>query len=1412
MPKFGKNVLSQYLRTKCDRQLRLSLYTDEEQAELGWPVRLRARPAIQILRDAGHNWEDAKLQDLESAFPRNTVGRKERDRAQNERFRSIDLTEALRGVTTTPIAIVQGLFGDLRLRPAFLRAIGITGGQADQIPVFKDFQPDILLVQAAANATACVLPSGKLAPVQPNDPRKAILLCDIKHAGEANSSYSAEVALYAVLLANWLELEGLSGEFFVSAQMGLWTRAKETSAIAALMEENPAATIPERVAAFLQDWEWVDFETYFQTVEHFFHNDLPRVLAETDWRQLDWHVDSRCSNCDFLGHVPWLNREDRERVAANPDHYCISAAQGVGHLSRIPTLTRGGRKTLAANGHANVAAVAGLNRDDEVFEQHNALRADRGHLPHRAVALAAREFSLSVGTVTIDFPRWADLEVFITVNFDPGTGMLTAIGSEGRFKQRTPFQQPNEVSRMWGPDAHVLLDSTLVQERSAVLAFLSRIAEMFAHVHDIAADRGGPLAAKTRCHFYFWDDRQFEELTRAIGRHLPAITLPADDRLIRALVWLFPPEHVLENDALVLKHPVSAMKRIIQRDVRLPVPHALTLFGVAAAYHDDNFTPHIPGSYYQDPFSDMIPRERIYEIWSQEPLVKLGQTQRTLAQCISDYSDAVKKQVAALRSLVWKFRKDMHAGGRLPRDARPIDLRPPFNFLSMSEDGRLWVAWAKLEESCKAIEIRRNWMVEPDELEASYDILRLDRLLSEDGNRATFAASAACRDCKFRDGEAFLTLRIEAAPGLLNLSVAEAGRGHPTLAGDYRRMSDALGATLISFDRENLVAVVQFEEYHRPIRTELRARGVVDFNGPVSLVKRTGVPFAERVGKCVIALGRPAASVPAPETYAALGHAPGTNPARNDPLTPAGSVLWKAREVAVETTTVTADQIAGAMALIRPLWPVNDSQARAIQRCLTHRLSIVWGPPGTGKTTTAAAYAVARILAARAAGSRVRVLITGPTYTAFEKLFGEVCELLSKLRITDVPSFRVYSSFHTERQELPAGYLCRDMESKAGEAFAELSERLMAADQTVLVGTVVQQCYRMAELATQGCTAEFFDVVVMDESSQLDVSSSLFALSLLAPGFELALFGDHLQMPPVTQTQAPKNAEWLVGSIQTYLLHRHHLGKEPLLFNYRSSQPFVAFAKRIGYPPELEAHSPELKLHLVATATAQPAIWAGSASWFAGLASILDPAKALTAVTYADGRAGQANDFEADLVCSTIQQLFASVSARLEGQRAADGTVIVPEHGPAGAEEFWKKGVGIVAPHRAQRSIIVRKLWAIFPDHPGAAIDAAVDTVERFQGGERDTILISFGVGDPDLIATEEEFLLKLERTNVAISRARAKCVLFISDDLAYHLPADRATVETARAVKCYVNTVCQPRLKVAVPVAAGTRDIMIRD
>src|SRR5262249_51842991 len=154
----------------------------------------------------------------------------------------------------------------------------------------------------------------------------------------------------------------------------------------------------------------------------------------------------------------------------------------------------------------------------------------------------------------------------------------------------------------------------------------------------------------------------------------------------------------------------------------------------------------------------------------------------------------------------------------------------------------------------------------------------------------------------------------------------------------------------------------------------------------------------------------------------------------------------------------------------------------------------------------------------------------------------------------------------------------------------------------------------------------------------------------------------------------------------------------------------------------------------------------------------------------------------------------------------ANGEEITPAHAPFNSSSFWDRGVGIVTPHRAQRALVVRRLREIFPADDAQKIDAAVDTVERFQGGQRDTIIISFGVGDPDLISAEESFLLQLERTNVAISRARAKCILVISEDLAYHLPADRETILTSKAVKTYVSDFCRERISIQVPTGGAQR------
>jgi superfamily I DNA and/or RNA helicase len=100
-------------------------------------------------------------------------------------------------------------------------------------------------------------------------------------------------------------------------------------------------------------------------------------------------------------------------------------------------------------------------------------------------------------------------------------------------------------------------------------------------------------------------------------------------------------------------------------------------------------------------------------------------------------------------------------------------------------------------------------------------------------------------------------------------------------------------------------------------------------------------------------------------------------------------------------------------------------------------------------------------------------------------------------------------------------------------------------------------------------------------------------------------------------------------------------------------------------------------------------------------------------------------------------------------------------------------GLGIVVPHRAQRAA----LNTLFPDLAAAG---AIDTVERFQGGERDLILLSATASDPEFVLSEARFLLNPNRLNVAISRPRKKLVVVGSTTIFRLVPPDMEVFESA--------------------------------
>ena len=93
---------------------------------------------------------------------------------------------------------------------------------------------------------------------------------------------------------------------------------------------------------------------------------------------------------------------------------------------------------------------------------------------------------------------------------------------------------------------------------------------------------------------------------------------------------------------------------------------------------------------------------------------------------------------------------------------------------------------------------------------------------------------------------------------------------------------------------------------------------------------------------------------------------------------------------------------------------------------------------------------------------------------------------------------------------------------------------------------------------------------------------------------------------------------------------------------------------------------------------------------------------------------------------------------------------------------------GVVTPHNAQRGALDMRLDD----------EMTANTVEKYQGGERDVIAVSATVSDPEFARREERFILNPNRLLVAISRSRQLSVVVCSTSLFEVAPKDTESLE----------------------------------
>jgi superfamily I DNA and/or RNA helicase len=135
-----------------------------------------------------------------------------------------------------------------------------------------------------------------------------------------------------------------------------------------------------------------------------------------------------------------------------------------------------------------------------------------------------------------------------------------------------------------------------------------------------------------------------------------------------------------------------------------------------------------------------------------------------------------------------------------------------------------------------------------------------------------------------------------------------------------------------------------------------------------------------------------------------------------------------------------------------------------------------------------------------------------------------------------------------------------------------------------------------------------------------------------------------------------------------------------------------------------------------------------------------------------------------------------------------------------GGGELPAASVAVVTPHRAQRALLGERLAAF--TQPGGPLDM-IDTVERLQGGERPTVIVSACASDPNAISSRADFLLNLNRANVAFSRPKERLIVVVSRALLEHIPEQLDVYESSLLWKS-LRGVC--RRKIAEEEISGHR------
>jgi superfamily I DNA and/or RNA helicase len=426
-----------------------------------------------------------------------------------------------------------------------------------------------------------------------------------------------------------------------------------------------------------------------------------------------------------------------------------------------------------------------------------------------------------------------------------------------------------------------------------------------------------------------------------------------------------------------------------------------------------------------------------------------------------------------------------------------------------------------------------------------------------------------------------------------------------------------------------------------------------------------------------------------------------------------------------------------------PLNGLNASQQQAVQKIVeAQELAIVHGPPGTGKTTT-----LVQAIKALVKQNKQQILVVAPSNTAVdllsEKLSNEglnvlrignparVSEKLMALTLdskisahADMKEIKKLKKQASEYKNMAHKYKRnfgkaeRDQRKALFDAAHQLIKEVDKTEQFI-----AEDLIRKAQIITATLVGANhytirdlkFHTVIIDEAGQALEPACWIPISKAQ---KVIFAGDHLQLPPTIKSQQAAK-----DGLSTTLLEKcTALYPEAVVLleeQYRMNKAIMGFSSKEFYSGKLKAHK----------SVANRSLFPGDVPL-----SFVDTA----GCGYDEKQEGTstANPEEAAFLFKHLHRLVGELAGYYQ------------------AENF--PTIAVISPYKEQ----IRILNQLLQDSPELMVytdKIAVNTIDSFQGQERDVVYISLTRSNTE---GEIGFLNDIRRMNVAMTRARKKLVV----------------------------------------------------